>query len=98
IAGLARAGCALNVRADIDPAGFTVVEQVHSVAPTARLWRFDVSAYAQTHGLPPLHGTSDDVGGELIRLREAYDRHRFPLHEERILDLLLADLRAARML
>jgi uncharacterized protein (TIGR02679 family) len=95
IAGLARAGCPLNVRADIDPAGFTVVDQVHSVAPNIRLWRFDVRTYAEMHDLPPCHASSDDVGLELTRLREAHDRHRLPLHEERLLDSLLADLRTA---
>lgn len=85
LTGLAKAGCQLNVRADIDPAGFTIVEQTLAVAPTARLWRFDTATY------------SDALGVMLPRtasLRDAYRAHQVPLHEERVLDKLLDDLAA----
>ena len=93
IAGLATAGCPMMARADIDTAGFTVVEQVLSVAPNARLWRFDAHVYAAVHGLPLPVDVPEEAELALAQLRNTYDDHRVPLHEERILHAILADLR-----
>lgn len=98
IAGLANAGCSIMARADIDSGGFTVVEQVLSVAPNARLWRFDAHVYAAAHGLPLPGDVPDGADLTVVQLRDAYDHHRAPLHEERILDAILSDLREASQL
>jgi uncharacterized protein (TIGR02679 family) len=93
VAGLASAGCPIVARADIDTAGFTVVEQVLSVVPNARLWRFDSRVYAAAQGLPQPSNVPDSADLALVQLRNAYDDHRVPLHEEQILHDLLSDLR-----
>lgn len=98
ITGLANAGCSIMARADIDTAGFTVVEQVLSVAPNAQLWRFDAHIYAAAHGLPLPGDVPDGADLTVAQLRDAYDDHRAPLHEERILDAILSDLREASQL
>lgn len=95
IGGLANAGCSIMARADIDPAGFTVIEQVLSVAPDTRLWRCDAHVYAAAHGLPQPGAVPDGADLTLAQLRGAYDDHQAPLHEEQILDALLSDLREA---
>ncbi|WP_424769568.1 DUF2399 domain-containing protein [Nocardia brasiliensis] len=46
IAGIARCACRLLIRADIDSAGFTILDQVLAVAPDAQPWRFDTRTYA----------------------------------------------------
>lgn len=89
---LTTTGCQLNVRADIDPAGFTIVEQVLAVAPTAHLWRFDAATYCEALGTPPPEPSPTDTTEALIRLRDTYRTHQIPLHEERVLDTLLEDL------
>jgi uncharacterized protein (TIGR02679 family) len=95
IAGLASAGCQIVARADIDTAGFTVVEQVLSVAPNTRLWRFDAHTYAAAQGLPRPGDVPAGADPALAQLRNTYDDHRVPLHEEQILPNLLSDLREA---
>lgn len=85
---LAAAGCALNYRADIDQAGFVIADQVRALAPNAVPWRFDVATYRAALGL----GRDERDGSE--SLREAYERHGVSVHEEALLDDLLADLHA----
>jgi uncharacterized protein (TIGR02679 family) len=96
LAGLADAGCAINVRADIDHAGFVVVEQVRSVAPAATAWRYDTTTYAQHLGLDPAADPAADPAGDedarLRQLRALHAQHQIPLHEEALLDQLLSDL------
>ncbi len=58
IRGLTAAGCGLRVRADFDRAGFVIVDQVRSVAPSAMLWRFDAETYALAGGDPVAFGPS----------------------------------------
>ena len=94
IGGLASRGCEIAVRADVDEAGFVVVEQVRSAAPAAAVWRFDVATYAEHLGLPP-GDTADEGHGNTRRLREMYGRQQIPMHEESLLDLLIADLAMA---
>ena len=93
IAGLARHHCDLRIRADIDFAGFTIIEQILAVAPAAQLWRFDLPTYAETLGVqlsenPP----PTSVAGTVEALRNVYDASRKSVHEERILNTLLNDL------
>ena len=95
LAGLAKAGSQLMLRADVDPAGFTIVEQVLTVAPTARLWRFDISTYAGGLGPTPSEPAPHQPAETLAQLRAAYRTHQLPLHEERILSTLLQDLASA---
>jgi uncharacterized protein (TIGR02679 family) len=99
VAGLAGAGCAINVRADIDEAGFVVVEQVRSVAPAATAWRYDAATYARHLGLDaadpaadPAADAAEDEDARLRRLRALHARHQIPLHEEALLGQLLNDL------
>ncbi|MEN3304054.1 MAG: hypothetical protein V7603_256 [Micromonosporaceae bacterium] len=92
IAALAANGCPIAVRADIDDAGFVVVEQVRSVAPAAKTWRFDAVTYASQLGLPTI--ALDNERGQLRQLREIYAQHRIPVHEEAVLDQLIGDLAA----
>ncbi|TVT60830.1 DUF2399 domain-containing protein [Amycolatopsis rhizosphaerae] len=92
LAGLATAGCTIHARADFDPAGFTIADQVLSVAPDALPWRFDVRIYADQCGLSGPHGTSGSLAAAVAELRVAYDHAGMPVHEERVLALLLSDL------
>ncbi|PXY24533.1 hypothetical protein BA062_27055 [Prauserella flavalba] len=84
---LATGGCELHYRADIDQAGFVITDQVLSVAPSATPWRFDAATYLITLGQDPGREPTES-------LREAYARYGEPVHEEAILDDLIADLRA----
>lgn len=95
LAGLATAGCTIHARADFDPAGFTIADQVLSVAPGALSWRFNARTYAEQCALSGHHDAPDDLAGAVAGLRVAYDRARSPVHEERVLALLLSDLAAA---
>lgn len=86
IAGLAT-NCTVLVRADFDDAGLTVVDQIRAAAPTAQLWRFDQATYRQF--APPDRSEAIHAAADLrsaIRVGGA-------VHEERLLDLLLDDLR-----
>lgn len=96
VAGLADQRCRIFVRADFDEAGFIVVEQIRSVAPTARLWRYDQDTYTAsletaTATVFPLVG-DEDVQETLAALRTAYMQRAIPAHEERLLETLLGDL------
>lgn len=92
LTGLTRAGCQLNLRADVDPAGFTIVAQALAVAPTAHLWRFDTSTYSEALGFAPAKTTSRSTTEALDQLRDAFRIHQIPLHEEQVLDKILNDL------
>jgi uncharacterized protein (TIGR02679 family) len=90
IAGLSHMGCALKVRADFDGSGLAIVDQVRSVAPAAAGWRYDAVTYAAHLGLdfePEATG-----GNELEQLRAVFGLHGTAVHEEAILDQLMADL------
>ena len=89
VATLAAAGCPISVRADVDEAGFVVVEQVRRVAPEAELWRFDLGLYRQFATVP------DAMGEGLPALAAAYTAAGRAVHEEELIDLLLADLSRA---
>jgi uncharacterized protein (TIGR02679 family) len=91
LAGLGAAGCGVRARADVDDAGFVVVDQVRAAVPEAGLWRFDAATYARSYGLDASAGAGT---GELDVLRELYAHHGAPLYEEALLDDLLADLEA----
>jgi uncharacterized protein (TIGR02679 family) len=90
IAGLSQAGCVLRVRADFDQVGLDIVEKVRSAAPAATGWRYDAATYATHLGLD---FEAEGFGGnELEQLRALYRRHGIAIHEEAILDQLVADL------
>ncbi|QQQ74901.1 DUF2399 domain-containing protein [Saccharothrix sp. 6-C] len=92
LAVLATAGCTIHARADFDPAGFTVADQVLSVASGALSWRFNARTYAAECGLSGHHDAPDDLAAAVAGLRVVYDLARSPVHEERLLALLLSDL------
>jgi len=94
VSGLVAAGCEFVVRADIDEAGFVVVDQVRAAAPGARTWRFDCTTYAQYLGLDEIGDLSGGAEATLLRLRDLHAQHQVALHEEALLDQLLADLGA----
>lgn len=89
VKGLAGAGCRLQVRADVDEAGFTVVEQVRAVAPGCTGWRYDAETYRAAIQVDP---GLDGRGESGLALRDLWRQAREPLHEEALLDLLLSDL------
>ncbi|MER6993762.1 DUF2399 domain-containing protein [Saccharopolyspora hirsuta] len=95
LAGLAGAGCAIRARADFDPAGFTIADQVLSVAPRTRSWHFDARTYAHECGLGGQHDAAEDLATALVALRDVYADT--PVHEERVLPALLADLSSAQL-
>jgi uncharacterized protein (TIGR02679 family) len=86
VAGLADAGCLMHVRADFDVAGFGIVEQLRGVAPAAELWRFDEATY-----LSFASSLAEDLDRS-GQLRQLFDLVKRPVHEEALLDVLLADL------
>jgi uncharacterized protein (TIGR02679 family) len=94
IAGLSDAQCALKVRADFDRAGLAIAEQVRSAAPAATGWQYDAATYAAHLGLD--FEAEASGGDELEKLRALYCRHGIAIHEEAILDRLMADLVHAR--
>lgn len=87
IAGLAEAGCRLQVRADFDADGLAIVEQVRAVAPDATGWRYDPATYARHLQRPTAEGGFDE-------LRSLYRQCGIAVHEETLLDELVEDLRA----
>ncbi len=91
VATLAAAGCPISVRADVDEAGFVVVDQVRRVAPAAELWRFDLALYRQFATVTDAMGEGDG----LPALVAAYTAAGRAVHEEELIDLLLADLSRA---
>lgn len=94
LAGLAAAGCTIHARADFDPAGFTIADQVLSVVPSSRSWRFDARTYAEECGLSGHRNAPVDLATAVGGLRGVHDITRIAVHEERVLALLMADLAA----
>lgn len=95
LAGLSATGCTIKARADFDQAGFTIGDQILSVAPDAQSWRYDAATYATICDLPRRPTTSRSLSEALGDLRALYASTRIPVHEERLLGNLLADLAAA---
>jgi uncharacterized protein (TIGR02679 family) len=89
IAGIAAATCPILARADFDDAGLTVVDQVRAVAPDMQPWRFDHTTYAQL-----VRPSSFEAVASAVDLRRAI-KIGGPVHEERLLTVLLDDLRSA---
>jgi uncharacterized protein (TIGR02679 family) len=89
LTGLATYGCEFTARADVDPAGFVIFEQIRSCAPAVTPWRFDVETYERQLGLPSISAQAADP---LISLRLAHAEHRVDLHEKALMDDLLKDL------
>lgn len=85
LSGLATAGCHIRYRADFDASGFVIADQILGVAPAASPWQFDAATYLHLLGISP-------TGGTLPSLRGAHGRHGVDVHEERLLNDLLADL------
>ncbi|MGW7680587.1 DUF2399 domain-containing protein [Kribbella sp. NPDC054772] len=96
LAGLSTCGCIIKARADFDQAGFTIADQVLSVAPKAQSWRYDAETYATACGHPQQPSTAQDLAATLPGLRARYDELRIKIHEERLLSGLLTDLAAAK--
>ncbi|MDN3020602.1 hypothetical protein [Streptomyces sp. S.PB5] len=94
--GLAVATDEISVRADIDDAGFVVVDQLLAAAPAARSRRFDAGAYVDHLGLAP-DGISADRWTNTHMLRDLYVEQRLPTHEEALLTPLLDDLSRVRV-
>ncbi|HEY0621243.1 MAG TPA: DUF2399 domain-containing protein, partial [Kribbella sp.] len=94
LAGLSASGCTIEARADFDHAGFTIADQVLSVAPDSHSWRYDAATYAAICDLPDRPTTSRGLSEALDDLRALYTATRIPVHEERLLGDLLADLAA----
>jgi len=90
ISGLAAAGCTLQVRADFDSDGLSIVDQVASVAPGVIGWRYNAATYAAHLDLD--FDAESKTGNELEQLRELYRQHGTAIHEEALLDQLIADL------
>jgi uncharacterized protein (TIGR02679 family) len=96
VAGLAAATDKITVRADIDEAGFVVVDQLLSAAPAATTWRYDAGTYADHLSLAP-EGATAHLRTDRDPLRDLYAEHRVPLHEEALLTTLLEDLSRLRI-
>jgi uncharacterized protein (TIGR02679 family) len=99
VSGLAANACRILVRADFDDAGLTIVEQIRTVAPGARLWRYDATIYLANlkQTSPPGRTSSitgDNVTTTLTQLRSTYSTYGTPVHEERLMEELLKDLGA----
>jgi uncharacterized protein (TIGR02679 family) len=96
LAGLSTAGCRIKARADFDPAGFTIADQILSVAPSAESWRYDAPTYAAICNLggQAVAAASPGLAEGVGDLRALYATTRTPVHEERLLGDLLADLTA----
>lgn len=95
LAGLSAGGCTIHARADFDQAGFTIADQILSVAPDTYSWRYDAATYATICDLPDWIAPSSGLSDALDDLRALYATIRIPVHEERLLGDLLADLAAA---
>jgi uncharacterized protein (TIGR02679 family) len=94
LAGQSASGCTIETRADFDEAGFTIADQILSVAPDTYSWRYDATTYAAICDLPNRPATSRGLSEALDDLRVLYAGTRMPVHEERVLGDLLADLAA----
>jgi uncharacterized protein (TIGR02679 family) len=90
IAGLSDAKCTIRQRADFDAAGLAIVDQVRSAAPATSGWRYDAATYATHLGLD--FEPEAPTGNEFEQLRVLYRQYGITVHEEAILDQLMADL------
>lgn len=79
--------------ADIDEAGFVVVDQLLSAAPAAATWRYDAGAYLSHLGVTATAHWPSGVDA----LRELHAENCIPLHEEALLTSLLDDLSDRRV-
>ena len=97
---LTAGGATIRARADFDAAGVGIVENLRSAAPDLQPWRFAMADYTAAGGRVP------DTGGAgaavAVAAAAPVDHHvvlrrehlTHAVHEESILDLLLADLGA----
>lgn len=81
---LVAGGAAVRARADFDAAGVGIVESLRAVAPDLEPWRFGVEDYRAAGGAPK------ERAHRAAPLRREHVTHA--VHEESILDILLADL------
>jgi len=87
----------VRARADFDAAGVGIVENLRSAAPDLSPWRYGAADYAAAGGRPAQVDGAGSAGTpaaaqvdhELALRREHLTN---AVHEESILDLLLADL------
>ncbi|WP_329474851.1 DUF2399 domain-containing protein [Kribbella sp. NBC_01484] len=86
--------CTIEARADFDQAGFTIADQILSVASDTYSWRCDTTTYAAICDLPDRPATARSLSEALNDLRVLSTDTRIPVHEERLLGDLLADLAA----
>ncbi|WP_051300329.1 DUF2399 domain-containing protein [Actinomadura rifamycini] len=87
IRGLDRAACRIRARADFDRAGLVIMDQMRGAAPAMSPWRFDASSYRAARGGWPASVEPDDLAGACTAA---------PVHEEKLLAVLLDDLSAVR--
>lgn len=85
LSGLAAGGCQIRYRADFDSAGFVIADQIVGVAPAAVPWRFDAPSYLAATG-------RDAPSSSLADARAVHGLHRVDVHEELLLEDLIADL------
>ncbi|WP_407656884.1 DUF2399 domain-containing protein [Lentzea atacamensis] len=92
-AGFATVGCTIQARADLDPAGVTIADQVLPVASSGGL---GVSTRERVPGvqLSDHHDAPVDLATAVVGLQDVHDLTRVVVHEERVLALLMADLAA----
>ncbi|WP_433524230.1 TIGR02679 domain-containing protein [Nocardia pseudovaccinii] len=86
VVGLATAGCALSVRADIDDAGLVIVENLMAAAPDATLWHYGVPTYRRYLGIGGLEASAGDPRRVSPKSRRCLDMdggRRRPLCDER---------------
>lgn len=93
LSGLAGGGCDVRYRADFDSAGLVIADQIRSAAPSAEPWRFDAETYLGVLGQAAEH--LELAPEPHAVLRATFDRYATVVHEERLLDGLLTDLRRA---
>lgn len=82
IRGLEAAGCEIHARADSDQAGVVIMDQIRGAAASMVPWRFDLPSYEAALGAGLALSPPRLTNACLVR----------PVHEERLLADLLADL------
>ncbi|MCA9702107.1 MAG: TIGR02679 family protein, partial [Myxococcales bacterium] len=88
---LARAGARLQVQADFDIDGLHIAAQTLAI-PGSRPWRMRASDYRAALGGPPLRRASVPVAEWDAELAPAMSERGVGVHEESMLDVLLAEL------